>query len=172
MRALVVYESMYGNTRHVAQAIAEGIGEAELVEVGAVPAELPADLELLVVGGPTHAHGMSRARSRHDAAARVEVPVVSGGIGIREWIEGLRPGPRVVAATFDTRIDAPTILTGSAAKGAAGYLKARGFRIVGQASFVLDGARGEPFDRVTSVELERARAWGRTLGEHVRVAVG
>jgi hypothetical protein len=157
MRALVVYESMYGNTQHVAQAIADGLGEATVVEV---------------VGGPTHAHGMSHDRSRHDAAARVDRPVVSPTIGIREWLERLEAGPDVVVATFDTRIDMPAILTGSAAKSAAGVLRHRRARLVGTASFVLDGATGEPFDRVAPAELERARAWGRTLAEHLPVTIG
>ena len=70
MNAIVVYESIYGNTRAVAEAIAEGLGGAPAVS----PAELPADAaqaDLLVVGGPTHIHGMATARSRR---AAVEAP--------------------------------------------------------------------------------------------------
>ena len=162
MRTLVVYESMYGNTEHVARAIAEGLGDAEVVEVGAAPTHLPADLELLVVGGPTHAHGMTRERSRHDAAARVDQPVRSPGIGIREWIDAVQPAA-AIAATFDTRIKGPKILTGSAASAASGKLRDRGFRLAPSESFVLEGMTGEPFDRVPTAELERARQWGRSL---------
>ncbi len=162
MRTLVVYESMYGNTEHVARAIAEGIGDAEVVEVGAAPTSLPAELELLVVGGPTHAHGMSRDWSRHDAAARVDQPVRSSSIGIREWIEAVRPSG-AIAATFDTRVNGPRILTGSAASAASGKLRDRGFRLAPSESFVLEGVKGEPFDRISSAELERARQWGRAL---------
>lgn len=162
MRTLVVYESMYGNTEHVARAIAEGLGDAEVVEVGAAPTHLPADLELLVVGGPTHAHGMTREGSRHDAAARVDQPVRSPGIGIREWIDAVQPAA-AIAATFDTRIKGPKILTGSAASAASGKLRDRGFRLAPSESFVLEGMTGEPFDRVPTAELERARQWGRSL---------
>jgi hypothetical protein len=163
MRTLVVFESMYGNTEHVARAVAEGLGDAQVVEVGTAPAVLPADLELLVVGGPTHAHGMSRERSRADAARRVDEPVVSTGIGIREWIATVEPSPTVVATAFDTRIGGPELFTGSAAKSAAKALAGRGFRVAPPETFVLDGMSGKPFDRVAESELERARRWGRTL---------
>lgn len=163
MRTLIVFESMYGNTEHVARAIAEGIGDAQVVEVGSAPTVLPADLELLVVGGPTHAHGMSRERSRADAARRVDDPVISTGIGIREWIASVQPSATVVATAFDTRIPARELFTGSAAKSAAKALASRGFRVAPPESFVLDGRNGEPHDRVAQTELERARRWGRTL---------
>jgi flavodoxin-like protein len=163
MRTLVVFESMYGNTEHIARAIAEGLGDAQVVEVGTAPVVLPADLELLVVGGPTHAHGMSRARSRADAARRVDEPIVSTGIGIREWIAVVEPRPNVVATAFDTRVNGRELFTGSAAKGAAKALADRGFRVAPPESFVLDGMTGRPFDRIATVELERARTWGRTL---------
>ena len=163
MSTLIVFESMYGNTEHVARAIAEGLGDAQVVEVGAAPAVLPAELELLVVGGPTHAHGMSRERSRADAARRVDEPVISTGIGIREWIAAVAPSPTVVATAFDTRVPARELFTGSAAKSAAKALASRGFRVAPPESFVLDGMSGKPFDRVAEAELERARRWGRTL---------
>ena len=56
MRALVIYESMFGNTQQVAQAIGEGLAlilSADVVEVGHAPATVPVDVSLLVVGGPT-----------------------------------------------------------------------------------------------------------------------
>jgi hypothetical protein len=178
MRVLIVYESMYGNTKHIAEAIAEGLGDGlgdatavDIAEVGAAPTTLPDDLELLVVGGPTHAHGMSRASSRHDAATKVAQPVISTA-GIREWIETLRPARPLRMAAFDTRIDGPKLLTGSAAEGAAKALKGRGLRVAAPpASFVLDGITGDPHDRIAPAELDRARAWGRELAATLPVAV-
>src|SRR5579884_3673556 len=67
MDALIVYESMYGNTRAIAEAIAEGYGEgasARPVRDAGVP---PGDLDLLVVGGPTQIHGMTTSFSRRVA---------------------------------------------------------------------------------------------------------
>jgi hypothetical protein len=166
MKALVVYESMYGNTQAVARAIAAGIGaSAELVEVGRAPVVLPVDVELLVVGGPTHVHGMSRRRTRADAANQVSRPVVSRGDGVREWTELVSSSRRVPAATFDTRVPGPELLTGAASRGLANQLGRAGFEVVDHQSFVLDGLKGEPFDRVETDELERARSWGRALVE-------
>ena len=171
MRALIVYESMYGNTRTVAEAIAEGLRgsmSAEAVEVGHAPAALPDDVTLLVAGGPTHAHGLSSAKSRTDAAKRTD-HVVSEGIGIREWLEGLRPASGgVVAATFDTRIKGPELLWGSAAKGVAKRLDHLGFKlVVPPQSFAIDGPSGPVEDRLPASEAEHARTWGAALGEQV-----
>src|SRR5690348_2722950 len=68
MRALVVYESMYGNTHEIADRIGEGL-RTVLGDVGVLPIEdatddLVAAAELVVVGGPTHVHGMTSERSR------------------------------------------------------------------------------------------------------------
>jgi hypothetical protein len=180
MRALIVYESMFGNTRTVAEAVAEGLRGSmpvEVLEVGTAPRGLPADVTLLVAGGPTHAHGLSSAKSRTDAAKRVD-HVVSEGIGIREWVEGLmRPAGPVVTAAFDTRIKGPELLWGSAAKGIAKRLEQQGFRLaVPPQSFAIDGPSGPPADRVPASEIEHARAWGAKLGSKVAgsapVAVG
>jgi flavorubredoxin len=70
---LVVYESMYGNRAAVASAIADGLA-ASGVEVRAWPvtevdATEVAEAGLLVIGGPTHAHGMTWATTRKTAAS-------------------------------------------------------------------------------------------------------
>ncbi|HEY5629443.1 MAG TPA: hypothetical protein VIR16_08040 [Candidatus Limnocylindrales bacterium] len=166
MHVLVVYESMYGNTAAVAAAIAEAIGEdAVAVEAGAAPHVLPADVELLVVGGPTHAHGMSVPSTRDDAAGRVSQPTLSrGGYGIREWIADLRADRSLLFATFDTRIKGPKLLWGSAAESAAKALTAAGHRpALAPTSFLLDGMFGSPYGRIPASEIERARAFGARL---------
>jgi hypothetical protein len=172
MRALVIYESMFGNTRAIALAIAEGIGQrmdVDAVEVAEAPATMPSDVELLVVGGPTHGHGMTNPQTRANAADRAGSRLVSHGSGMREWLERLTPGPKqVAAASFDTRIKGPELLWGSAAKGAAKLLTSAGFRVMPPKSFLVGGPTGEPFDRLGSEELEKARAWGQELA----VAVG
>ncbi|AUI64561.1 hypothetical protein B1H26_23740 [Amycolatopsis sp. BJA-103] len=68
MRAMVVYESMFGNTEQVAKAVAEGLSpyaEVDVVNVDDVGSV--AEAGLLVVGGPTHVHGMSWPSSRTEA---------------------------------------------------------------------------------------------------------
>ncbi len=164
MRALVVYESMFGNTREIAAAIADGLrttAEVDVVEVGAAPLRPPADVDLLVVGGPTHAFGMSRPTTRQDAGKQAgEQPLVSRGIGIREWLEALdRPARTVRAAAFDTRVRPPR-LPGSAARAADRRLRHAGLLIVSPPeSFWVAGTPGPLRDG----ETDRARTWAAGL---------
>jgi hypothetical protein len=169
MRALVVYESMFGNTEAVAKAIAEGLStqaDVALVEVSTAPTVVDPQVALLVVGGPTHAHGMSTPDSRADASRRAGDQLVSHGVGIREWLAAIPDASAMgVAAAFDTRIHGPGILWGSAAKAMAKPLKAAGYRlVVPPESFLIGGPTGPMFDRLLDGELERARAWGGSLG--------
>ena len=169
MRALVVFESMFGNTQEIAKAIADGLSptmSVDLAEVGTAPAVIGEDVDLLVVGGPTHAHGMSKPESRADSARRAGDRLVSRGTGIREWLEAVRGGsPKVAAAAFDTRIKGPEMLWGSAAKAAHKRLRGLGFRVVvPPQSFLVSGPTGPLFDRLVEGEAERARQWGEKLG--------
>ena len=169
MRALVVYESMFGNTRSVAEAVAAGLESGlpvAAVEVGSAPAVLPEDVGLLVVGGPTHAFGMSRPGTRESAAGQTDQPLVSAGAGIREWLAAVqldrlaRTGEPVAAAAFDTRIDKPR-LPGSAARGAEKLLRRRGFTVATRAvSFYVTGSAPS---QLRPGELEQARRWGEQL---------
>ena len=135
MRAVVVYESMYGNTHRIADEIgaglreAPGVDEVAVVSVHEADEALQAGVDLLVVGGPTHVHGMSHERTRDDAVRQAEEPD-SGlrldpdaeGSGLREWFDALHRLD-VPAAAFDTRIDLPVALTGRASKGIARRLR-------------------------------------------------
>lgn len=160
-RALVVFESMFGNTRTIAEAIREGVSTrmpTDLVEVGVAPTRIPDGVSLVIVGGPTHAFGLTRARTREDAAKQADGHVVSAGIGLREWLGALGRA-EINAATFDTRIDKPRV-PGSAAKGAEKRLRRLGFRIVEPAeSFYVTGSKGP----LVSGETERARRWAAAL---------
>lgn len=161
--ALVVYESLYGNTMQIAEAVGEGLTRqltTEVVEVGAAPAEPPA-ADLLVVGGPTHQFGLSRKSSRQQGADDADEPVISLEVGIREWIGGLKRVSGGMAATFDTSIRKPN-LPGSAARGAAKRLKKIGYRILVPAEiFLVEGGKGP----ITDGEIDRARQWGHSLAE-------
>jgi hypothetical protein len=173
MRALVVYESMFGDTEQVAQEVAKGLRDllpTEVVEVGAAPPVLPDDLVLVVVGAPTHAFGMSRPGTRKSAATQAAGAIVSRGSGVREWLARLAPpGRAVAAATFDTRFDKPRWLTGSAARAAARRLRQRGYRLIAEpASFFVTASAGP----VADGELARARRWGATVGTAVPATVG
>lgn len=169
MSTVVVYESMFGNTRAIAEAIAhglEGAGPVEVHEVSDV-GMLPDDLDLLVVGAPTHAFSMSKPGTRADAASKPhDGPIVSRGIGLREWIETLPAADHDVSvATFDTRVRHPR-LPGSAAKAAAKALKAHGYRVIADPeTFDVHGMTGPLYPG----ETERASTWGATLRAASRV---
>jgi hypothetical protein len=175
MSALVVYESMFGNTKRVADAIADGIAEhlpVETVEVSEAPTEIPVGVELLVVGGPTHVHGMTTVRTRASAALRATSPLFSRGSGIREWLEEARPKIKATpAAAFDTRINGPAILTGSAAGGFARRLRRAGFRLVGPARSFLIRSKAPQEDALLEGELAAARAWGAALATPIEAKV-
>ena len=73
MAAVVIFESIYGNTREVANAVAAGLGENTLVAaVGDADEAVLTDTELLVVGGPTHMHGLATSMSRKMAVKGAE----------------------------------------------------------------------------------------------------
>jgi hypothetical protein len=164
MHALVVYESMFGNTEEIAKAVAEGLlahMSVDSIEVGNAAKEIGVDIDLLVVGGPTHAFGMSRPLTREDAAKQAGHDVVSSGIGIREWLEDLtNPSGQVQAAAFDTRVRKPRV-PGSAAHAAEKRLRRLRFPIARRAeNFWVEGTPGPLADG----ELDRARRWGENLG--------
>lgn len=169
MKALIVYESIFGNTQAVAEAIARGVSskiEVSLVEVGSAPSSI--DVELLIVGGPTHAFTMSGDASRTDArqqAARAHVAVTSNGAGIREWIATLpgSPGFAYVAA-FDTVVDTKWLPTGSAARKAAALLRRLGYEeLTAPRHFKVRGTSGPLVDG----ELGRAEQWGADLARRL-----
>ncbi len=151
----------------IAEAIANGLaayGRVELAEVGEAP-EPDETLDLIVVGGPTHAFGMSRRSTRENAASQTESNLVSPGIGIREWLARLPAAPSSIAgATFDTRIDKPR-LPGSAAPKIHRALRKLGYDLlVAPESFYVDASLGP----LVPGEPERARRWGEKLGARVQ----
>ena len=173
MTALVVYESMYGNTRRIALAVADGIATklpVKAVEVGDAPEDIGGDVDLLVVGGPTHAHGMSNTASRASARERAEGLLVSQRIGIREWLDRARPQVfDIHAAAFDTRINGMAIFTGSAAKGYAKGLRSAGFRVDWPPQSFLVNMRTPPGeDALLEGQLAEARAWGEAIAARIR----
>jgi len=164
MRALVVVESMWGNTRIVAEAVARGLGEeAEVVDVQQAPSELPDDIGLLVVGGPTHAFSMSRNTTRHDAVQRGAQGAIEEE-GIRDWLEHLPPSDHVEVATFDTRVAKVKRLPGSAAKAAGKEVRRHHLgQLIATRSFYVKDMEGPLLDG----ELDGAHEWGTQLRSHV-----
>jgi hypothetical protein len=169
MRALVVYESMYGNTHVIASNIADGLRstcEVTLVPVAEATWDLIADADLLVAGTPTHMHGLSTRATRRmaaEAAARdgsgLRMDPDAGGPGMRDWLRDLghRNG---LAAAFDTRINGVPAFTGRASRPVARLLKRHGCRLVAAPESFLVGSQNTVLDG----EAARARRWGMTLG--------
>ena len=169
MKALVVYESMFGNTKTIADAIAEGLSdhmEVETVEVSGAPTQIPREVSLLVTGGPTHAFGMTRTGTRQEAATETREPLVSRGIGLREWLESRLSGDCTIA-TFDTCFKKARLL-GTAGRAAEKRLRKLGFDVIARAeSFYVGGTTGP----LQQGEIERARQWGSTLGARATATV-
>lgn len=177
MRAIVIYESMFGNTRMIARAIGDGLKPIYDVEVRPVAMVSRAELEgvdLIVAGGPTHVRGMSRPSTR--AGARKQVDDPGSGLtlepgatrpGLRELFDGVA-GLRADAAAFDTRIDKPPIVTGRASRKIDRLLKRCGCRPIARPeSFLVDS---KPTVLVAGEE-ERARGWGAHLAAFGMVTV-
>lgn len=166
-RALVVFESVFGNTRQIAEAIAGGLKEhfdVQLAEAAAKPS--PAGAALIVVGGPIHALGMSKPATREEAAKQAREfghLEVSTRPGIREWLSELPPtAQHVDAAVFDTAVKVGWFVIGSAARGEASILEKKGYSIAGRPEHFLVKDVDGP---LVPGELERAKAWGEGLGD-------
>jgi Flavodoxin len=181
MKITIVYESMFGNTHEVAQAIGDGVREAEpdadveCLPVGDASPQLIKSTDLLVVGGPTHILGMTSGFSRKMGVSGEEKAEARGepthemeedaeGPGVREWFDGL---PKLKdggnAAAFDTRLGSP--MAGGAARAIARRLRKHGYQLVSAPEgFVVDDAYGP----LRAGEIERAKEWGAQL---VRAAV-
>ena len=127
-----------------------------------VPVGKLVDADLLVIGGPTHAHGMSRTGTR--SAARIDEKNAfeqpSPDPGLRGWLPNIPEGAGRAVATFDTRFKHSRALTGSAAVGIMHRLEVRGYQVaappesffVGKDNALLPG------------EAARAEAWAEEVG--------
>ncbi|MEV0431516.1 flavodoxin/nitric oxide synthase [Micromonospora sp. NPDC050495] len=163
MTVLIVAESYFGNTRTVAQTIASGLarslgaGAVTVVRPGEAPHELGTDIDLLLVGAPTHDYSMPKAQTRIQAAKKGAT--VKDGIGIQEWIGRVTPRADLRVVTFDTSLEMRFAL-GSASKAAYKALKKRGFQKAERGeSFRVAGTAGP----LVSDEESRAEAWGVQL---------
>jgi hypothetical protein len=163
MSALVVYESVYGNTKEVAEAIASGLKDARVVSVHEVASQVT-NADLLVVGGPTHVHGLTSKRSRTSAVENAHGDVLPDAVdepGLRDWLADLPRVANAQAAAFDTRAHGPRVLTGTAAHGIARRLRRHGYQLLETESFLVEAPEGP----AAPGELERARLWGASLAK-------
>ncbi|HYJ67222.1 MAG TPA: hypothetical protein VEX15_06115 [Nocardioidaceae bacterium] len=167
MRALIVYESMFGSTRTIALEIARGLKPALPADVAAIEGSrgglgvVPDDVSLLIVGAPSHLFGLSRSKSRTAAAGRATRPVAIADVGLREWLDALPPvSRRHDVLAFETRLKVRG-LPGSASKAAARRMGKLGYRMLWpvQSFYVADLV-----GTLVEGEAQRAYMWGRWLG--------
>jgi hypothetical protein len=176
MKVAVVYESMFGNTHEIAEAIGDGVREArpdaevERVPVSEAGPDRIGSVDLLVVGGPTHIRGMTSGMSRRMGISGEQKAEASGqpahelepeaeGPGVRDWFASL-PMASVAsrAAAFDTRL--PNPMSGGAAHGIARRLRRHGYELVAEPEgFVVEDSYGP----LRAGEAERAKQWGASL---------
>lgn len=155
MKALVIYDSVFGNTEKIARAIAGALGsrvDVEILRANEVAPEQLTEFDLLVVGSPTR------------------------GFHATEAVTGLlkRIPPRSLkgakVAAFDTRFKADElesagvrflVKTGgyAAPRIAAQIRKAGGDLIVPPEGFYVEDTEGP----LKAGELERAAAWAKAI---------
>jgi hypothetical protein len=171
MRVIIGYESMYGSTRAVADAIANGfpldddvtVRPVQDLDVAAV------DADVLVIGAPTHVHGLPSARSRtaaHDLSRAVTRPDQrlepdAGGPGVREWLDRLPSTIDAQVAAFDTRLAIPGWISGRAGRRITRRLHDHSAQVLAPPASFIVGREG----RLRPGELDRARRWGEQLAE-------
>jgi flavodoxin I len=165
VKALIIYDSFFGNTEQVAQAIGRGLGSSEELQtlrVGMVKTEQLTGLELLIVSSPTRGFRPS--------------PAISNFLkGIPK--NGLK-GTRIAA--FDTRFTEEEIrssakilpflvnIFGYAAKPIADGLEKRGGELIAPPEgFYVRGTEGPLLEG----ELERAEEWARGIAAKLSIAL-
>jgi len=148
MKALIVYDSVYGNTEQIARAIADGMtpsAEVEVLRAGeANPSEL-ASVDLLIVGSPVH--GGRPTPTVQDFLSRIA----------QQSLKDIK------VAAFDTRATSKFAkIFGNAAGRMAGQLTKKGGDLVVPAEgFFVTGTKGP----LKEGELERAANWAKGILE-------
>jgi len=146
MNALVVYDSRYGNTERIARAIADtlsGFGQARAVRAGETNSRQLAGADLLILGSPTQGWRPTT--------------------GMQSFLDSMPSGlSGLSVASFDTRFQWPSLVTGSAARRMAGKLRKMGTRLLlPPESFFVSGTEGP----LKEGETERATDWARLVHE-------
>jgi len=148
MKVLIVYDSVFGNTEQVAQAIGNALGsqeDVEILRVSNVKPEQLTGLELLIVGSPTH--GGRPTPVIQNFLNRVSEPAIRG----------------INVAAFDTRLSTRLVgIFGYAAGRIADSLKRKGGTFIALPEGFFVKGRGGP---LKEGELERAASWAKVIVE-------
>ena len=161
MKAMVIYDSQYGNTAQIAQAIADGLrgtaGDAlavDLRKVGDVHPDQLAGLDLLLAGAPTQ--GSRPSPGMHDFLNRIPKDALAGvkvaAFDTRTDMDKLAGSLRLVGKIFDHfGYAAPRISSSLEKKGGQAVKPPEGFFVKGTEGPLEEG------------ELERAADWARQI---------
>jgi hypothetical protein len=165
VKAIVVYESHWGNTAAIARAIAEGIGpEAQALSTAEASGPALEGVDLIVAGAPVIGFRLPDEKALQNIAAnpgKAPAPPDLSHPSMRFWLAGLPAGSGHSAA-FETRVWwSLGGSTGAIDKG----LERAGYRpLVKAQRFIVTGGYGP----LREGELERARAWGAELAQAMR----
>lgn len=165
MKAVVVYESYWGNTASVARAIAEGLGPgARAMSTAEAKDEALAGADLIVAGSPIFAFALPTEKTRSDLAAKPgkapSPPDLSRPL-MRSWLEALPKGSGRAAA-FETGFK---LSPSWAAQKILKMLADRGYKpIAKKERFLIKGSYGP----LREGELDRAKAWGVMLAKSLK----
>jgi flavodoxin len=144
MKALIVYDSAYGNTEKIAKAIGGAIaGEVKVLRMDEVDYSELKTLDLLIVGSPTQ--GGRPTLAIQDFLNKVSEPAIKG----------------IDVAAFDTRFSTRLVgIFGYAAGKIADSLKRKGGTLIlSPQGFFVRGKEGPLKDG----ELERAASWAKEI---------
>jgi flavodoxin len=152
MKSLIIYDSQYGNTELIANAVAQALqplGDTLLLKtIDVLPADFVA-ADLIAVGGPTQGHGISPK--------------------LAEMLDRLPADSQTgkSALAFDTRLHMVRWLTGAASGIIAHKLQRLGCTMLAPGeSFIVSANEGPLQDG----ELERAGIWATRITENLRTA--
>jgi flavodoxin len=140
----IVYDSLWGNTEKIAQAIGDEVaGEVKVLRPAQVDPAAVGAIDLLIVGSPTHGGGPTEA-----------IQSLLGQLG------GTLPAGTSVAA-FDTRLATRLVaIFGYSAPRIARTLEGVGATlVVPPEGFVVKGKEGP----LREGELERAAGWAQEI---------
>ena len=162
MKAIVVYESLWGNTAAIARAIAEGIGsEAQAMCTLEATSAMIADADLIVAGAPVLGFSLPTEQMRDSIRtnpSRARTNPDFSHPSMRSWLEALPKG-QGRAAAFETRL---WWSPGGSTTGITRGLERAGYNPIAKAQrFVVKGTYGPLRDG----EVERARQWGAELAK-------
>ncbi len=154
MNTLIIYDTTFGNTAQLAQAMADKLGEhgtARIALMNEAGLTEENNIDLLLVGGPTQRHGVSPNMK----AFLKSLP--------RRSLQG------VYASTFDTRYHMSTWKSGSAAHEISSRLRRTGVTIIAEPESFFVTEREGPLEEG---ELERAASWAEAIYQKIETGQG